>query len=220
MSIVEAERVLVVPTTLLHRIGYFQGFCTQVQPYLQELFSGAHASYRPRGEMEQDPSFKQLIPYVVFRYVDPQGNMQLFCYRRGKGQGEKRLQAKLSIGVGGHISTHDHRADGQETYAEGMRRELDEEVTIDCRYQERVVGMINDDQTEVGKVHLGVVHLADVELPDVFPREEGISEAGFQPVAALLDRLEEMESWSRICLEGLQGCGWGKESQIKLGAAI
>lgn len=203
MSIVEAERVLVVPTSLFHRLGYFQGFTTNVQPYLGELLDGRHASYRARGDMEQDPSFKQLIPYVVFRYRDAEGGVRLFRYRRGKGQGERRLQAKLSIGVGGHISTHDHRDDGRETYAEGMRRELDEEVLIGCGYADRILGLLNDDQTDVGKVHLGIVHLADLELPQVHPREEGLTEAGFELASTLMEQLDEMESWSRICLEAL-----------------
>lgn len=214
MSSVDAERVLVVPTLLFREVGYFQGFNTDVSPYLKRLLNGDHVTYLPRGEMEQDASFKQLIPYVVFRYVDQAGEMHVFSYRRGKGQGEKRLQTKLSIGVGGHISTTDHRLDMHETYAEGMRRELDEEVTIECQYRDRIVGMINDDETDVGKVHLGIVHLADVESPSVFPREEGITEARFTPCSELLTRCDEMESWSRICLEGLQGCGWGQAIKV------
>ena len=64
MPDVQTERVLVVPTELFHRLGYFQGFCGEVDRYLDELFSPRHTSYRPRGEVEVDPSFKQLIPYV------------------------------------------------------------------------------------------------------------------------------------------------------------
>src|SRR6185295_11540711 len=63
---VQTENVLVVPTELFHQLGYFQGFSNQVDRYLPELFDPAHTSYRPRHEVEQDPSFKQLIPYVIF----------------------------------------------------------------------------------------------------------------------------------------------------------
>jgi predicted NUDIX family phosphoesterase len=220
MSSVDAERVLVVPTELFREVGYFQGFRTEVEPYLRQLLQGQHTSYRSRGEMEQDPTFKQLIPYVVFRYLDPAGEIHVFSYRRGKGQGEKRLQAKLSIGVGGHISTTDHRDNFDETYSEGMRRELDEEVTVSCVYRERVVGMINDDDTDVGRVHLGIVHLADVDAPAVFPKEAGITEARFTPFSELMNRLEEMESWSRICLEGLHGCGWGQATTARSASIV
>ena len=88
-------------------------------------------------------------------------------------------------------------------YDEGMRRELAEEVIIETAYRERCVGLINDDQTEVGKVHLGVVHVFDVDTPNVRPRETEIEEAGFVPVDDLLSDLDGFESWSRICLEAL-----------------
>jgi predicted NUDIX family phosphoesterase len=205
MSTVQTERVLVVPTEEFHNIGYFQGFCPTVQPYLDGLLDVRHISYRPRGEMEQDASFKQLIPYVVFEHADANNNVSVFQYTRGQGQGEARLRSKLSVGIGGHISTLDHRHDHVETYAEGMRRELDEEVVIKTSYTERVAGMINDDETDVGKVHLGVVHVFEVAEPQVQPREEDIQNAGFRPVAELMNQLDRMESWSSICLQALYG---------------
>jgi len=206
MSTVETEHVLVVPTELFHEVGYFQGFTEQVDQYLERLLDPACISYRPRHEMEEDPSFKQLIPYVLFRYTDEAGAIQLFQYTRGKGQGEKRLHSKRSVGVGGHISSIDAAVDsGSDPYREGMRRELEEEVIIDTPYTVRCVGMINDDLTEVGKVHLGVVHLLDVERPDVQSREDEIREAGFRPVAELMGQLDQFESWSEICLRALFG---------------
>jgi predicted NUDIX family phosphoesterase len=206
MSLVETERVLVVPTELLRRLGYFQGFTSDVDRYLEELLSPEHTSYRPRGEMEGDPSYKQLIPYVIFRHVDQRGEETIFQYRRGRGQGEQRLHSKLSIGIGGHISVDDELSESDlHPYEEGMRRELDEEVMIHTPYAERLVGLINDDKTEVGKVHLGVVHVFDVESPAVEPRERDIMDTGFRSVRQLLGGVEGFESWSRICLEALFG---------------
>ena len=202
MALVPTERVLVVPAELLHRLGYFQGFTTDVDRYLAELFSPAHTSYRPRREMEQDPAFKQLIPYVIFRYADPAGTVSLFQYTRGRGQGEQRLHSLRSVGIGGHICSDDATEESH-PYDEGMRRELAEEVRIDTPVRARCVGLINDDQTEVGRVHLGVVHLFDVEAPRVSPCEPDIVDAGFVPVDDLLSDLAHFESWSRICLEAL-----------------
>lgn len=201
MTLVATEHVLVVPTPVFHRLGHFQGFCGDVDRYLQGLLDPAHTSYRPRSEMEQDPAFKQLIPYVIFQYRGPAGQWQLFQYTRGKGQGEARLHAKRSIGVGGHISADD--AAGASAYEEGMRRELEEEVIIDTPYTTRIAGLINDDQTEVGKVHLGVVHVVTVERPAVQPREPDILDAGFRPINELLANLDRFESWSQICLKAL-----------------
>lgn len=200
---VETEHVLVVPTELFHRLGHFQGFCGDADRYLAELLREEHASYRPRAEMEQDPSFKQLIPYVIFRHLDDAGRELIFCYTRGRGQGEGRLHSKRSIGIGGHISSDDAMAGDLDAYSEGRRREVSEEVLVDTPCTERCVGMINDDETPVGQVHLGIVHLVDVERPAVSPREVDIIEAGFVPVEELLADTSRFETWSRICLEAL-----------------
>jgi predicted NUDIX family phosphoesterase len=206
VSSVQTERVLVVPTELFHQLGHFQGFSPDCERYLEGLLRPEHMSYRPRAEMEEDPSFKQLIPYAIFRHVDDAGRTTLFQYARGKGQGEGRLHGRRSIGIGGHICSDDaEAADSPSVYEEGLRRELEEEVAIDTPYAESCVGMINDDLTEVGKVHLGVVHVFDVERPAVAPRESEIIEAGFRPVQELLAELDGFETWSKICLEALFG---------------
>lgn len=200
----ETERVLVVPTELFHRIGHFQGFTRRIDELIGQLFRPENFSYRPRGEVEGDPGFKQLIPYVIFRHVEADGTETVFQYTRGKGQGEARLHSKRSVGVGGHISSVDAgQSEDGDPYREGMRRELDEEVAIDTPYTDRVVGMINDDESDVGRVHLGVVHLFDVERPAVAPRESEIVEAGFRPVGEMLAELDGFETWSSICLKAL-----------------
>ena len=125
MSEVLTERVLVVPTAVFHRLGHFQGFSGEVDHYLGELFSPKHTSYQPRHEVEKDPSFKQLIPYVIFRHCDVDGRPSVFQYTRGTGQGEGRLHRKRSVGIGGHISVVDVSPDpGSHPFREGMRREL------------------------------------------------------------------------------------------------
>jgi predicted NUDIX family phosphoesterase len=88
-------------------------------------------------------------------------------------------------------------------YEEGMRRELAEEVRIDTPYRAHLAGLINDDLTEVGKVHLGVVHIFDVEDTRVYPGEDEIIDAGFRPVGELLASIDHFETWSKICLEAL-----------------
>ena len=169
----------------------------------QLLLNPEHTSYRPRPDAEQDPSFKQLIPYVIFRHCDAQGRTTLFQYTRGKGQGEARLHCKRSIGIGGHISADDRTSHAEVPYAEGMQRELSEEVSIASPFTEQCIGLINDDETPVGQVHLGIVHLVDVEQPAVFPRESEIIESGFRPIEQLLADMSRFETWSQICLREL-----------------
>jgi predicted NUDIX family phosphoesterase len=210
MPAVAAERVLVVPTSRFHALGHFQGFSADMDRYLPALLEGDDLAYCPRGEMEQDPSFKQLIPYVIFRHVDAAGAVSVFQYTRGGGMGEARLHAKRSVGVGGHISIEDaaslsgfSAATHHDVYREGMLRELAEEVIIDSPYRERCVGLINDDETPVGQVHLGVVHLCDVDQPLVRNRETDVLESGFRPVSEILADLDRFETWSQIVVRAL-----------------
>ena len=164
--------------------------------YLNALLDPAHTSYRPRPEMEDNPSYKQLIPYCLFQFED-----KIFHYRRGTDQGEARLHSKRSVGIGGHISSEDEAADN--AYEEGMRREIAEEVFLEAGVRQECIGLINDDETEVGRVHLGVVHRFHLDSPKVRPREASIMETGFAAPSDLADSLEEFESWSQICLEYL-----------------
>ena len=191
------EHVLVIPTPVFHEVGYFQGFCGDTDKYLDVILDPIHASYRPRDQMEQDPTFKQLIPYCIFRC-----DGQVFVYRRGNDQGEARLHAKRSVGVGGHVSTLDLNGEGS-AYSEGMKREIEEEVHLSAGWTESCVGLINDDETEVGKVHLGIVHIFDLDSPHVAPREKSMIDAGFTQPEQLLRELDEFETWSQICLKSL-----------------
>jgi len=200
------ERVLVIPTEIFHRLGHFQGFTRDVDRYLDDLFNSEHASYRPRHEVEEDPGFKQLIPYVIFCHRDDSGRQTVFQYTRGTGQGEGRLHRKRSVGIGGHISAIDaDTRSGKDPYEEGMRRELEEEVFMDTPYTAHLAGLINDDKSEVGRVHLGVVHRFDVERPAVRPREDEIIESGFRPVDEILADLSGFETWSVISMRALFG---------------
>ena len=201
MSIASIEHVMVVPTEVFKSLGYFQGFCNEPERYLTQLLDPSVTSYMPRDAMEVDPSFKQLIPYCVFRFTDEDGLQHIFQYTRGSGQGESRLHHLKSIGIGGHVSTLDENSD--EPYREGMKRELDEEVAINTTFDETCVGLINDDENEVGKVHLGIVHILDLKSADVEPREQDIADAGFMPVAELLEQLDQFETWSQICIKAL-----------------
>jgi len=110
------------------------------------------------------------------------------------------------VGIGGHISSRDVNAPGgADPYEEGMRRELEEEVAIEAPHTAQCVGLINDDQTEVGRVHLGVVYRFDLARPALRPREDEIIQSGFRPVEEILADLSGFETWSQICLRALFG---------------
>jgi len=88
-----------------------------------------------------------------------------------------------------------------DAYDMALRRELDEEVIIGSPGTMRLVGLINDDTTPVGRVHLGVVHLYELEQPAISPREDGLIEAEFIPVPRLRDDWDAFETWSQICID-------------------
>lgn len=198
------EQILVVPADVIDAIGAIDGFTQDVDRFLKPILASDRLSFRPRGEMESDPSFKQLIPYVLLQYRDSAGLPYLFTYTRGKGQGEARLHAKRSFGIGGHISAED-AAGGECPYETGMRRELSEEVTIRSEFRETRVGLIYDASTEVGQVHLGVVHRFELIRPDVVSNEEDLSETSFVSIDDLRKDRERLEIWSQLCLDALYG---------------
>ncbi|MDY3552617.1 phosphoesterase [Gemmata sp. JC717] len=191
------EKVLVIPTERFRAAGYFHGLRPADDAYRSAILDPTRFSFRARAEVEIDPSFKQLIPYIVLRCGE-----HVFHYRRGAAGTEKRLAALRSIGIGGHISEADV-AGGIDPYRTGMLRELTEEVELGCAYRERCVGFINDDRTPVGSVHLGVVHVFDLEAPAARAREDALAESGFAPLADLLREAAQFETWSQFTLEVL-----------------
>lgn len=191
-----SERVLCIPRTQLEAAGLFHGFRPVSEAFAAGLLNPAGFSFRPRSEVETDPSFKQLIPYVVLRCGG-----RVFHYRRGGSGTETRLHARRSVGIGGHIAEGD--AGKGDVYLAGMVRELNEEVDFGRHTAGRIVGFINDDSTPVGQVHLGVVHVFELGEPTVTPREAAIAESGFATVEELQEQKDQFETWSQFVLEVL-----------------
>ncbi|MBX3424023.1 MAG: phosphoesterase [Pirellulaceae bacterium] len=194
------EHVLVIPETRLQLLGQFYGFRPFCPDTFQALLNPDYMEFRPRSSVEDDPSFKQLIPYIILQtHID--GSPHVFQYTRGSGQGEKRLHALRSLGIGGHISRED--ATGADLYRSGMMRELTEETIIESDYQEELVGFIYDDTSPVGRVHLGVVHRLVLQSPNARARESHLTESGFACVSDLKSELDRFETWSQLCLVNL-----------------
>jgi predicted NUDIX family phosphoesterase len=198
---VSEEHVLVIPEARLNELGGFSGFRPFCGDAFQALLDPTFMEFRPRSSVEEDPSFKQLIPYVVLQ-AEIDGQPHLFQYTRGKGQGEKRLHALRSIGIGGHISRED-ATEGSDWYRSGMMRELTEETIIECDYREELVGFIFDDTSPVGRVHLGVVHRLYLASPAASAREKDLADSGFAPAVDLKQASDRFETWSQLVLANL-----------------
>jgi predicted NUDIX family phosphoesterase len=204
VSPIPQEDVLVVPRHVLEQVGVFQGFCEDVEKYLPFLLDPNQTLWMPREQAEEDTTFKQLIPYCLLAWLSPDGESQYFSYTRGGGQGEARLRSKRSVGIGGHIASTDGQYGDNASYEAGMLRELNEEVEINTNFTSRCVGLINDDATPVGSVHLGIVHVLELESPDVKSRETDLIECGFESLGKLLAERENFETWSQIALDAVQ----------------
>ena len=198
----EEEHILVVPESEIDRIGRIDGFEADVDRFLQPILQSDQLTFQPRSQMETDPSFKQLIPYVLLEWTNDAGEIHLFAYTRGGGSGESRLHAKRSVGIGGHISRED-AAGGADPYSTGMHRELCEEDILETQYTESRVGLIYDPSNDVGKVHLGVVHRFTLHSPSVTSNESDLAEGGFVTVASLRQQMDRLETWSQLAIKAL-----------------
>ena len=194
------ENVLVVRRGLFDEMGSFHGLNFEPEKYLRALLSRGNNFFLPRAEAENDPSYKQIIPYALIVHGET-----VLHYVRGKKAGEQRLVSKGSIGIGGHMNDTDESlfAWDESAYRAGVEREVNEELKIETAFEDRIVALLNDDTTEVGRVHLGIVHIFQLAEPKVQKREAMITNLAFLTKEELRARREQLESWSQICLDGI-----------------
>src|SRR5213075_1014578 len=194
------ENVLVIRRSLFDELGSFQGLNFEPEKYLKAILSRGSNFYIPRPEAETNPGYKQIIPYALIAF-----EKTVLHYVRGKKAGEQRLVAKGSIGIGGHMNETDESlfAMDEQAYRAGVEREVNEEIKIDAPFEDRIVALLNDDTTEVGRVHLGIVHVFKLAEPKVEKREAIITGLTFLSKNELFARRESMETWSQLCLDSL-----------------
>jgi predicted NUDIX family phosphoesterase len=194
------ENVLVVRRSLFDELGSFHGLNFEPEEYLKAFLSRGNNFFLPRTEAETNSAYKQIIPYALIAFEN-----NVAYYVRGKKAGEQRLIAKGSIGIGGHMNETDESlfAIDEQAYRAGVEREVKEEIKIDTSFEDRIVALLNDDTTEVGRVHLGIVHVFKLAEPKVAKREAMITGLTFLAKDELFARRETMETWSQICLDSL-----------------
>lgn len=190
---------------LEQKTGVFHGFL-RAEYFGNLLQRAVHEEqawdWCPRALCETDPTWKQLIPYLVV--LNPAGDV--LTYRRAPASSETRLHGQRSIGLGGHVQ----RTDGQTPWPAvqaAARRELAEEFPAATAYTMRLTGLLNDDSSAVGSVHLGVVLVVTLRHNAPAPTEGELAAAEFRPVSTLFTFYEpgvhaEFEDWSRLLLVG------------------
>ena len=194
------ENVLVVRRSLFDELGSFHGLNFEPEKYLSVLLSRGNNFFLPRAQAENDPAYKQIIPYAIIA-----NNDTVLHYVRGKKAGEQRLVAKGSIGIGGHMNQEDESlfnfAIDEASYRAGVEREVNEEIKIEAPFEDRIVALLNDDTTEVGRVHLGIVHVFRLAEGRVQKREAMITNLAFLKKEELLARRDMLETWSQLCVD-------------------
>ena len=187
------ERVLVVPrASIVPEPGWLGVRADGVDDALLAVARDGY--FVDRAAAEQDPGLKQVIPYLVLRDGD-----RWFLMRRTRAGGDARLHDRWSIGVGGHLNPGDGDVPG------GLRREWAEEVVADFVPEFSAIGLLNDDTTPVGSVHVGIVFVADAAGRPVGIREVDKLTGSFATTAEVAAVVDGMETWSRLVFEALEG---------------
>jgi predicted NUDIX family phosphoesterase len=155
--------------------------------------------FRKRSELEENPSFKQIIPYAIISNKN-----SFFLFTRTSGQTEKRLHNKLHLGVGGHMNPGSSEGPGEQYLINELKREFFEEVKLlsDCLIEDiEFIGFINDDSISVGRVHIGLLYNIRVSNKYVVINETDKMTANWIDKVDLIDQYEEMETWTKIAID-------------------
>ncbi len=150
--------------------------------------------FHPRGLMEDDPSYKQIIPYLVFTHEE-----RYFLMERHAKASEQRLKSKLSLGIGGHIRKEDMAG---KSIFDWARREFHEEVNYQGDLSIKPLGILNDDSNDVGKVHIGFVFLLEGNSPEISVKSE-LQSGQLTRLEELIALKDRMETWSQFVVDCL-----------------
>lgn len=198
------EQIIVVSRELLfdNEKNAFNGFLSKNDGQGEEIFNTfKNYEVKRRGDMEEDPSYKQLISYCLLENE----NDEILVYQRLSGGGEERLHGQSSVGVGGHMNNVVGADSINEVLRVNAQRELNEEVGLseDRSQNMEYIGFINDDTNGVGKVHIGVVFKIKVKSSDVEVRETDTLKINWVSQDEIND-LNHFESWSALILKDLK----------------
>lgn len=188
-----AESILVVPRcAIIGTDGWYGIKQADCNSYLALITK--HQEFHPRYQMETNEQYKQIIPYLIFKYQDC-----YFVMQRRSTASESRLQGKFTLGIGGHIRQEDMSHNSIISWAE---REFHEEVEYTGNLTIEPIGILNDDTSSVGRVHLGFIFLLHADRPSIQIKSElqGGTLMTLEECIALKDR---METWSALVVDYL-----------------
>lgn len=197
------EQIIVVPRKVLFNDekNAFNGFLHKNNIKGKDIFNALNEyEVKRRGDMEEDSTFKQLISYCLLE--NEKG--EILVYERLSGGGEKRLHGQSSIGVGGHMNDVMGADSINEVLRVNAQRELEEEVGLAKEDSQNMeyLGFINDDNNEVGKVHMGIVFKITVSTTDVEAKETDTLRIKWVEKGSI-ELYDDFETWSALILQDL-----------------
>jgi len=190
------KKILVVSREKLFEDIFFEGFEREKITYYLERVK-KYSIFLKRLLVEDDPSYKQIIPYLVIKFKN-----KYFLFHRFPVGVENRLFYKYSIGIGGHINEEDIDK-SNDLINSGLKREFNEELIYNGKLSYKIMGLINDDFDDVGKVHFGIVYLIEIESSDIEVREKSKMKGKLVNKEDLLKYKNKIERWSQIIITNL-----------------
>ena len=193
------ELVFAIPTVELWSLITYkeQGLIQSTGDVLKGMVR--NGLFRNRRELEEDPSYKQLIPYAVISCKE-----SYYLFKRTSGQTEQRLHNQLTLGVGGHMNPGTLKTSEGQYLIDELKREFFEEVKLlnACQVEGiEFIGFINDDTIPVGTVHIGLLYHIHLSSKDVTINERDKMTAEWIKKKNLPEFYEEMETWTKIAFD-------------------
>ena len=193
------ELVFAFPTIELWKLMTYKkkGLIRENSEVLKKIVQ--NGLFLRRSELEEDDSFKQVIPYAIISNKD-----SFYLFRRTSGQTEKRLHNKFSLGVGGHMNPNNFMEPKDQYLTDELKRELFEEVKLlnGCFLEDiEFIGFINDDTISVGSVHIGLLYNIHVSNKEVYINETDKMTADWIDKSNLAEFYGGMETWTKIAFD-------------------
>jgi predicted NUDIX family phosphoesterase len=183
------EDILVIKKEVLFGGKEWQGLKTDG---LDEYYSFIlhNLEVMNRGLAEQDERYKQIIPYVLYKYQD-----RFFLYEYTEGTTEIRLHHNYILGIAGHMNPIKGVAD---QIQEGMMREWEEEIYFQGNIlSKKLIGILNDSRRDVERVHLGLIYVFEGDSDKIEIRET-------EKMKGQLMTIKEIEP----LIGNIEGLGW------------
>ncbi|MGC2310962.1 MAG: hypothetical protein WA432_05045 [Candidatus Babeliaceae bacterium] len=194
------ELILVVKRDDFFPFGAWQGLEEVNHSFFIDIIQQKKA-FLPRSQMEQDSSYKQIIPYLIFTHEN-----RYFLMQRTSTATEQRLHSKYTLGIGGHIRQEDmienDKNNDYQSILNWARREFEEEINYSGSYKIEPLGILNDDSNTVGQVHVGFVFLLHGDSADISVKSE-LKSGQLLTLDECSPIYDSMETWTKIVFDFL-----------------